>query len=127
MDLLSADFWEDMDLPQQPTPVVETVEDLARPALTAVLNISGMPRQFRPRVETAMVVCISSPSELVVAGADPLTAHWFTNWRRDPFEPGLIECREVITGSARELDHLRVVLDNLSVEHNFDADVRIVD
>lgn len=127
MDLLSADFWEGMGVHQQSTSVAELTEDLARPALTAVLTISGMPREFRPRVETAMAVCIASPSELIVAGADPLTAHWFTQWRRDPFERGLIECREVITGTAREFDGLRVVLNNLAAEHNFDACVRVVD
>ncbi len=126
-DLLSADFWKDMGLPQLQTSVAGSFEDVARPAQTAVLNISGMPSELRPTIESAMVVCIPSPSELVAPGADPLTAHWFTAWRRDPFVLGLVECREVITGTPREFAHLRRVVDGLAEEHNFEAELRVVD
>lgn len=126
-DLLTADFWEDMGLPQLKTSVAPSFTDVAEPAQTAVLTISGMPRTLRPTVETAMVVCIPSPSELVAPGADPLTARWFTAWRRDPFELGLVECREVITGAPCELSCLRELLVNLADEHRFEVELRIVD
>ncbi len=126
-DLLKADFWEDMGLPQLKTSVADSFKDVAKPAQTAVLTISGMPRQLRPIIECAMVVCIPGPSELIAPGSDPLTAHWFTAWRRDPYVLGLIECREVITGTQREFTHLRDVLENLADEHRFEVELRIVD
>lgn len=126
-DLLSADFWEDMGLPQLKTSVAGSYKDVAKPAQTAVLNISGMPRELRSTVESAMVVCIPSPSELFASGSDPLTAHWFTSWRRDPYHLGLVECREVITGTPRELSYLREMLVNLADEHRFAVELRIVD
>lgn len=126
-DLLKADFWEDMGLPQLKTSVADSFEGVAKPAQTAVLSISGMPRELRPRIESAMVICVPSPSELVTLGSDPLTAHWFTAWRRDPFELGLVECREVITGTPREFMNLRAVLENMADEHRFDVELRIVD
>ncbi len=126
-DLLKADLWEDMGLPQLKTSLVDSFGEVAKPAQTAVLTISGMPRGLRPRVETAMVVCISSPSELVTLGSEPLTARWFTAWRRDPFALGLVECREVITGTPRELMHLRDVLEHMADEYRFEVELRIVD
>lgn len=126
-DLLTADFWEDMGLPQLKTSVADSFEDVARPAHTAVLEISAMPSELRQTVESAMVVCIPSPSELSGSNKDPLTAHWFTAWRRDPFELGLTECREVITGTQQELNKLRDMLENLADEHMFEVELRIVD
>lgn len=126
-DLLTADFWEDMGLPQLKTSVAESIEEVALPAHTAVLEISGMPSGLRQTVESAMVVCIPSPSELSGSHRDPLTAHWFTAWRRDPFELGLTECREVITGMPQELNKLRGLLENLADEHRFEVELRIVD
>lgn len=127
MDLLSADTWEERGLPQLKTSVAGSIVDVARPAHTAVLKIGGMPAALRPIVESAMVVCIPGPSELHASGADPLTAHWFTAWRRDPFTLGLVECREVITGTPQELDKFRSVLENLADKHRFEAELRIVD
>ncbi len=126
-DLLTADFWEDMGLPQLKTTIEESIDDVALPMHTAVLEISGMPKELRQAVESAMVVCIPSPSELSGSNRDPLTARWFTAWRRDPFELGLTECREVITGTPRELDKLRGVLESLADEYRFEVELRIVD
>lgn len=100
---------------------------------TAVLTISGMPRTLRQRVETAMVVCMPSPPDLSTLEEDPLTASWFTSWWRDrPSERAedagvLLECRQVLTGPAAELDRLRVVIEGLASEYFFSGELRIVD
>lgn len=67
--------WDDADvtIPVRPT---------RSAARFGVLTISGMPRELRARVETAMVVCIPGDSELEFPNADPLTAEWFTAWHR---------------------------------------------
>lgn len=127
MDLLSAEIWEDRGLPQLKTSVAGSIEDVARPAHTAVLEISGMPAALRPTVESAMVVCIPSPSELHASGSDLLNARWFTAWRRDPYTLGLVECREVITGTPQELDKLRTLVENLADRHHFEVELRTVD
>ena len=41
---------------------------------TAVLTIAGMPRTLRPAIERAMARCITTESEFIVPGDDPLTA-----------------------------------------------------
>ncbi|AGF73015.1 hypothetical protein [Corynebacterium halotolerans] len=100
---------------------------------TAVLTVSGMPKTLRPRIETAMVVCVPSEPELSAPTEDPFTASWFTSWWRDrPAERAredgvLLECRQVLTGSAAELDRLRIVVEGLADEYCFSGDLRIVD
>ena len=110
---------------------------------TAVLRVSGMPTRLRPAIERAMVQCISTPSEYVVPGDDPLTAQWCTRWYRDTgFDddlatlaafPGVelpapraekcVGCRQVITGTAHELRALNSVVATLAEEFGFSARV----
>lgn len=110
---------------------------------TAVLRVSGMPTRLRPAIERAMVQCISTPSEYVVPGDDPLTAQWCTRWYRDTgFDddlatlaafPGVelpapraekcVGCRQVITGTAHELRALNSVVATLAQEFGFSARV----
>ena len=94
-------------------------------ARTAVLTITGMPRALRPRIETAMVLCVPSDSALEIPGADPLTADWFTPWRRSGGRgPGLhVACRQVLTGTEEEFDRLRTVVENLARQHGFSAEL----
>lgn len=102
---------------------------------TAVLQISGMPRSLRPAIERAMARCISSESEFIVPGDDPLTAQWCTRWHRDPLwdvvgikadnaapdnAGGLgIGCQQVITGTPSELDALGRAVEMLAGEYGF--------
>ncbi|NWO16793.1 MAG: hypothetical protein HLX46_08160 [Corynebacterium sp.] len=110
---------------------------------TAVLRVSGMPKRLRPAIERAMVQCISTSSEYVVPGDDPLTAQWCTRWYRDTgFDddlatlaafPGVelpqpraekcVGCRQVITGTAHELRALNSVVATLAEEFGFSARV----
>lgn len=114
--------WEIPDVPARPA----FTSDVAR---TAVLSITGMPRALRPRVETAMVLCIPSDSELSYAGADPLTAEWFTAWQRceDAADGPRIACRQMITGTDEELRRLRTVVENLARNHGFTAELTLGD
>ena len=110
---------------------------------TAVLRVSGMPKRLRPAIERAMVQCISSSSEYVVPGDDPLTAQWCTRWYRDtgfaddlaslaafpgvelpePRAEKCVGCRQVITGTAHELRALDTVVSTLAEEVGFSARV----
>ncbi|APT82213.1 hypothetical protein [Corynebacterium ammoniagenes] len=110
---------------------------------TAVLRVSGMPTRLRPAIERAMVQCISTPSEYVVPGDDPLTAQWCTRWYRDsgfnddlatlaafpgvelpePRAEKCVGCRQVITGTAHELRALDAVVTTLAEEFGFSARV----
>ena len=110
--------------------------DVTIPALPArsaahfgVLTISGMPRALRPRVETAMVVCIPGESDLEIPDADPLTTEWFTAWHRStgPSPGAHLSCRQLLTGSSRELDHLGRVVAELARSHGFTAELRVLD
>ena len=65
------------------TLIAEGKRDQSMDVQTAVLRVSGMPTRLRPAIERAMVQCISTPSEYVVPGDDPLTAQWCTRWYRD--------------------------------------------
>lgn len=105
-----------------------TAEVSAAPAeaKTAVLTIRNLPRRLRSDVESAMVVCIPTPSELEVADADPMTASWCTTWRRTPGSTRQIDCQEMITGTQRELGHLHDMLGSMAEEHDFDASLRLV-
>lgn len=100
-------------------------EPLNVTANSAVLTISGMPRALRPRIESAMVLCMPSDSALEIPGADPLTADWFTPWRRSTGAgPGIhVACRQVLTGSDEEFARLRTVVDNLARRHGFHAEL----
>ena len=113
---------------------------------TAVLRVSGMPTRHRAAIERAMVQCISTSSEYVVPGDDPLTAQWCTRWYRDTGfaddlaslaafpgvqlpEPRLekcVGCRQVITGTAHELRALDTVVSTLAEEFGFSARVESV-
>lgn len=98
-------------------------------AAAAVLTVSGMPRAVRRDIESAMVVCVPSGSQLSVPGADPLTAEWFTAWRRSvgPTEGVYLACRQVLTGTPGELAHLNTVVSNLATRHHFTAELVLVD
>ena len=98
-------------------------------ARTAMLTITGMPRALRPRIETAMVICIPSESELRVPGADPLTADWFTSWHRSHSNgPGpYIDCRQILTGTECELARLRDMVTNLARDYDFTAELSLAD
>ncbi|GAB3690176.1 hypothetical protein [Corynebacterium nasicanis] len=105
--------------------------DVSAPAIltarTGVLTISGMPRALRPRIETAMVLCLSRDSALEIPGADPLTSDWFTPWRRSGGRgPGLhVACRQVLTGTPEEFERLRAIVDNLADRYCFDAELAL--
>ncbi|AMO92440.1 hypothetical protein QP414_11765 [Corynebacterium simulans] len=103
---------------------------------TAVLTIAGMPRKLRPAVERAMARCITTESEFIVPGDDPLTAQWCTRWYRDmPGDAELVRavvparvgigCRQVITGTQKELAALEREVELLSTEHAFSARVDV--
>ncbi|QGU05120.1 hypothetical protein [Corynebacterium comes] len=114
--------WESPAVPTYPS----FTSDVAR---TAVLCITGMPCALRPRIETAMVVCIPSDSELSYADADPLTAEWFTAWRRceDAGNGPRIACRQMITGTNEELCRLRTIVENMARNHGFTAELTLGD
>ena len=125
------------------TLIAEGKRDQSMDVQTAVLRVSGMPTRLRPAIERAMVQCISTQSEYVVPGDDPLTAQWCTRWYRDTgFDddlatlaafPGVelpqpraekcVGCREVITGTAHELRALNSVVATLAEEFGFSARV----
>ena len=125
------------------TLIAEGKRDQSMDVQTAVLRVSGMPTRLRPAIERAMVQCISTPSEYVVPGDDPLTAQWCTRWYRDTgFDddlaslaafPGVelpqpraekcVGCRQVITGTAHELRALNSVVATLAQEFGFSARV----
>ncbi|WP_233189765.1 hypothetical protein [Corynebacterium sp. J010B-136] len=125
------------------TLIAEGKRDQSLDVQTAVLRVSGMPTRLRPAIERAMVQCISTPSEYVVPGDDPLTAQWCTRWYRDTgFDddlatlaafPGVelpqpraekcVGCRQVITGTAHELRALNSVVATLAEEFGFSARV----
>ena len=125
------------------TLIAEGKRDQSVDVQTAVLRVSGMPTRLRPAIERAMVQCISTQSEYVVPGDDPLTAQWCTRWYRDTgFDddlatlaafPGVelpqpraekcVGCRQVITGTAHELRALNSVVATLAEEFGFSARV----
>lgn len=125
------------------TLIAEGKRDQSMDVQTAVLRVSGMPTRLRPAIERAMVQCISTQSEYVVLGDDPLTAQWCTRWYRDTgFDddlatlaafPGVelpqpraekcVGCRQVITGTAHELRALNSVVATLAEEFGFSARV----
>ena len=125
------------------TLIAERKRDQSMDVQTAVLRVSGMPTRLRPAIERAMVQCISTQSEYVVPGDDPLTAQWCTRWYRDTgFDddlatlaafPGVelpqpraekcVGCRQVITGTAHELRALNSVVATLAEEFGFSARV----
>ena len=125
------------------TLIAEGKRDQSMDVQTAVLRVSGMPTRLRPAIERAMVQCISTPSEYVVPGDDPLIAQWCTRWYRDTgFDddlaslaafPGVelpqpraekcVGCRQVITGTAHELRALNSVVATLAEEFGFSARV----
>lgn len=94
---------------------------------TALLNVTHLPRELRATVESAMVVCILSPAEPCAPGTDLLNARWFTAWHRCRDNHRRVGCREQITGTTRELGYLQSVLFNLAREHDFTAEIRILD
>ena len=125
------------------TLIAEGKRDQSMDVQTAVLRVSGMPTRLRPAIERAMVQCISTQSEYVVPGDDPLTAQWCTRWYRDTgFDddlatlaafPGVelpqpraekcVGCRQVITGTVHELRALNSVVATLAEEFGFSARV----
>ena len=125
------------------TLIAEGKRDQSMDVQTAVLRVGGMPTRLRPAIERAMVQCISTQSEYVVPGDDPLTAQWCTRWYRDTgFDddlatlaafPGVelpapraekcVGCRQVITGTAHELRALNSVVATLAEEFGFSARV----
>ena len=125
------------------TLIAEGKRDQSVDVQTAVLRVSGMPTRLRPAIERAMVQCISTQSEYVVPGDDPLTAQWCTRWYRDTgFDddlatlaafPGVelpqpraekcVGCRQVITGTSHELRALNSVVATLAEEFGFSARV----
>lgn len=104
---------------------------------TAVLTIVGMPRTLRPAIERAMARCITTESEFIVPGDDPLTAQWYTRWYRDmPGDAELarvatgtlpvgIGCRQVLTGTHEELAALGRAVELLAGEYGFNARVDV--
>ncbi|MDN6739833.1 MAG: hypothetical protein L0L74_07005 [Corynebacterium casei] len=125
------------------TLIAEGKRDQSMDVQTAVLRVSGMPTRLRPAIERAMVQCISTQSEYVIPGDDPLTAQWCTRWYRDTgFDddlatlaafPGVelpapraekcVGCRQVITGTSHELRALNSVVATLAEEFGFSARV----
>ena len=125
------------------TLIAEGKRDQSMDVQTAVLRVSGMPTRLRPAIERAMVQCISTQSEYVVPGDDPLTAQWCTRWYRDTGfdddlatlaafpgvelpQPRAEKCvgfRQVITGTSHELRALNSVVATLAEEFGFSARV----
>src|SRR5699024_7238227 len=85
------------------------------------------PTRLRPAIERAMVQCISTPSEYVVRGDDPLTAQRCTGWYGDSGfnddlatlgaflgvdlpEPGAEKCVGCRQGLPASADGVRAVL-----------------
>lgn len=93
---------------------------------TAVLCISGMPRELRSHIEGAMNRCLRSEPTPAMPGVDALTADWFTRWERDRSESRFyaVRCRQVLTGTSAELDHLDHALRLLAEDHGFEATIR---
>ncbi len=124
------DPWENPEEFGYDTPAV--TEHHSTITLTAVLTVTDMPRQLRPTIETAMVVCIPSESELTVPQSRILTAEWFTGWVRNratrPKDNGvLVGCQQLLTGTSTELGRLRRVVEGLARDYHFSAELRIVD
>ncbi len=119
-------LWEPSDVPAIAVAHAAPTSTVTR---TAMLTITGMPRALRPRIETVMVICIPSESELRVPGADPLTADWFTSWHRSHSRgPGsYLDCRQVLTGTDGELARLRDMVTRLARDHDFTADISLTD
>ncbi|MCF4006210.1 hypothetical protein L1O03_03325 [Corynebacterium uropygiale] len=108
--------------------IAESPRAAARPsrrAQTAVLHISGLTRRLRPAVESALCLCVPSPSVLSPhPGEDIWDTRWFTRWQRDT--TGSLRCRELLSGSEEELTDLAEVLGALAREHGFSARVERV-
>lgn len=108
----------------------DTVALYAETARTAVLTISGLPRELRMDVESAMLEAIPSESELYTPGVDPLTAEWCTTWERDREVSDFfaIGCRQVITGSDAEFEALDTALEALFADlPAANVEIRLVD
>ncbi|AIT61542.1 hypothetical protein [Corynebacterium doosanense] len=93
---------------------------------TAVLSVSGMPRELRSHVERAMESCLRSEPAQVPPGTDLVAADWFTRWERDRTEELFyaVRCRQVLTGTVAELEKLDHTLQSLADDHGFQATIR---
>ncbi|MDO4685395.1 MAG: hypothetical protein Q4A92_02515 [Corynebacterium sp.] len=78
-----------------------------------------MPTRLRRTVEDAMVECIQTPADYADATFDVFASEWFTQWHRTA--PGLIGCRQVLTGDVSELALLGEVVETLGREYGFHA------
>ncbi|MDO4631778.1 MAG: hypothetical protein Q4A82_05775 [Corynebacterium sp.] len=92
----------------------------------AVLHVHGMPRVCRARVEQAMFDVITSEPMLAAPGADALEASWCTKWQPSCIANGAVDCRQVLSGTGKELDIFSGVLDLMAGEYGFKAYVELV-
>lgn len=93
---------------------------------TAVLSVSGMPRELRSRIERAMDRCLRSDPAPALPGTDPISADWFTRWERDRSVAHFyaVRCRQVLTGTPVELENLERELRLLAEDYGFEAAIR---
>lgn len=92
----------------------------------AVMHVQGMPRVCRARVEQAMVDVLTSEPMCTTPGVDVLEASWYTKWQRSGAKVGAVDCRQVLSGTGRELNAFEDVLGMMAGEHGFEARLELV-
>lgn len=92
----------------------------------AVMRVSGMPRRARPLVEEAMYCSLKSLPMATMPGTEVLDVAHCTPWMRSPEHKGCVECKQLLNGTAEELEALRRALSRLTAEHAFSASLEIV-
>lgn len=97
---------------------------VAEEQVRAVIAVDRMPKTLRLTIEQAMSVCLKSQPEPAPAGADPFDLGWCTRWVSQP--GGLTACRQTVTATAGEIDHLQAIVEGLARSRNFSASVRLV-
>ena len=100
-------------------------EASAGAAIFSVLEVSGMPRRYRPAIEAALVEELDEGSQWWVPGADPLRAHWCIQWRRE--NDGTKCCRETLRAAPGELEALDRRVRAAAREGGFSARVSDID
>lgn len=78
-----------------------------------VLQIDDLPRERRPLVEKAMLESLVSEPMDSVGMVDLLDCAPCTRWERSAIMPGCVNCRQVLNGTAEEIQLLAQSLDRL--------------
>ncbi|GAB3946642.1 hypothetical protein [Corynebacterium tapiri] len=92
----------------------------ALPCCAAVLIVERLPRTQRAEIEALMVEHLVSEPVGCLPGTDALSADWFTRWEHDPSarEFYAVRCRQVVTGTREELEHLECALQALQASNS---------